>query len=127
MPSDVLTSAGRTLYVHTVVTGGQALSDTLKGTGQIAETTSSRNVVVWTVNEFFGRVRHEGKLVCRLKSITKTMPTRCMRSVALPRRNPDTFGRDIDAVISRKLTFEEAIQDAAFSIMTRTTAHDGPA
>jgi hypothetical protein len=114
---EVLTNAGRTLYVHTVVTGGQALSDTLKGFGQIAETTSSRNVVVW-INEFFGRVQYEGKSFADLK-VFKDNAHKVHGSVALPRRNPDTFGRDIDAVISRKLTFEEAIQDAAFSIMTR--------
>lgn len=40
-------------------------------------------------------------------------------SVHIPKRNPDTFGRDVEDVISRKLTFEEAITSGAFSIMTK--------
>ena len=40
-------------------------------------------------------------------------------SVHIPKRNPDTFGRDVEDIISRKLTFEEAISNGAFSIMTK--------
>lgn len=43
---------GRQLYVHMIITGGQALGDTLKGFAQIAETTTDQNIVVW-VNEYF--------------------------------------------------------------------------
>lgn len=40
-------------------------------------------------------------------------------SVHLPRRNPDTFERDMEDVISRKLTIEEAIKDGAFSLVAK--------
>ena len=40
-------------------------------------------------------------------------------SVHLTRRNQDTFGRDLEEVISRKLTVDEAIKDGLFSIMTK--------
>src|ERR1041384_958119 len=40
---DVLTRAGKRLYVHTVITGGQALLDTLHGFKSLAESTSERN------------------------------------------------------------------------------------
>ena len=40
-------------------------------------------------------------------------------SVHLIRRNQDTFGRDLEAVISQKLTLEEAIRDGDFTIMTK--------
>ena len=40
-------------------------------------------------------------------------------SVHLVRRNPDTFGRDLEDVISRKLTLEESIKDGPFSILTK--------
>jgi hypothetical protein len=33
--------------------------------------------------------------------------------------NQDTFGRDLEDVISRKLTLAEAIKDGPFSIMTK--------
>src|SRR5436305_2418146 len=40
---ELLREAGKKLYVHTVVTGGQGLADTLKGFRSLAESTSERN------------------------------------------------------------------------------------
>ena len=57
---DYLRQNGRRVYVHTVITGGQALLDTLNGFHELAQTTAERNIVVW-VNEYFGRVEAEGK------------------------------------------------------------------
>ena len=39
--------------------------------------------------------------------------------MGIPRRNYETFGRDVEIVIARKLTFEEAIRDGSFSLMTK--------
>jgi hypothetical protein len=41
------------IYIHTVITGGQALLDTLNGFRELAESAQQRNLVVW-VNEYFG-------------------------------------------------------------------------
>jgi hypothetical protein len=57
---DYLRQQGRRVYVHTVITGGQALIDTLNGFNELAQTTQGRNIVVW-VNEYFGRVEADGK------------------------------------------------------------------
>src|SRR5208283_607260 len=40
------------IYVHTVITGGQALLDTLNGFRELAESAQQPNLVVW-VNEYF--------------------------------------------------------------------------
>jgi hypothetical protein len=56
----VLREAKRRLLIHTVLTGGQALADTLAGFKSLAETSDSRNVIAW-VNEYFGLVRRDGK------------------------------------------------------------------
>ena len=39
--------------------------------------------------------------------------------VSVPRRSADTFGRDIEQMLSSKLTFDEAISGREFSIMGR--------
>lgn len=109
--------AGRQLYVHTIITGGQALGDTLKGFAQIAETTTDQNMVVW-VNEYFGRVEYEGKPATELKAF-QDHAAKVHGCIAIPKRNQDTFGRDVEDVICRKLTFEEAIRNGGFSIMTK--------
>src|SRR5450432_3896839 len=50
---------GRNVFAHSVVTGGQAMSDTLNGLERLAQSTSEKNVVVW-LNEYFGE-GHEWK------------------------------------------------------------------
>jgi hypothetical protein len=120
LESDVpglLRRAGRKLYLHTVITGGQALADTVNGFAEVAATTPERSVIVW-INEFFGRVEYEGKQFTEMKAYTDHQDKVC-GSVGIPRRNHETFGRDVEEVISRKLTFEEAIRDGKFSLMTK--------
>ena len=53
---ELLRATGRRLCVHTVVTGGQALGDTLKGFKSLADSSADRNIVVW-LNEYFGTDR----------------------------------------------------------------------
>ena len=113
----LLRNSGKKLFVHTVVTGGQALADTLSGLSQIASTTPDQNVVVW-INEFFGRVEREGKRFEEMKTYTDHQAKIC-GVVAIPRRNYDTFGRDVEELIAQKLTFEHAIRNGNFSIVSK--------
>ena len=114
---DVLTQAGKRLYIHTVITGAQGLLDTLLGFKSLAASTSDRNIVVW-LNEYFGRIEGNGKRFEDM-SAYKDSSEKVFGSVHLARRNQDTFGRDLEEVISRKLTLDEAIKDGPFSIMTK--------
>ncbi len=114
---EFLRRARRRLYVHTVITGGQALFDTLNGFSQLAESTSEQNIIVW-VNEFFGRVEWEGKKFGDMK-VFQDNQHRVFGTVGISKRNQDTFGRDVEEMIARKLTFAEAIRDGEFSIMTK--------
>lgn len=113
----ILTDAGRRLYVHCVVTGGQALTDTLSGFAKLTETTPDRNIILW-VNEFFGLVERDGKKLEDLPVYRAHAP-KVWGSVAIPRRNRETFGRDIEDLLRRKLTFNEALNGAEFPIMVR--------
>jgi hypothetical protein len=113
----LLRSAGKKLFVHTVITGGQALADTLNGFGQLAESASDQNIVVW-VNEYFGHVERDGKQFLDMKVFEDNEQKVC-GTVAITKRNHDTFGRDIEDMISQKLTFDEAIRDGHFTIMTK--------
>jgi hypothetical protein len=113
----MLADAGKELYVHTVITGGQALEDTLKGFGELAETTSERRIVVW-LNEYFGRIESEGRTFAEM-TVYKENAQKVRGSIAIPKRNQDTFGRDIEEMIARKYTFDEAIKSGESSIMTK--------
>lgn len=114
---DFLLARGRQVFVHTVITGGQALSDTLNGFDKLAETTVQRNLVVW-LNEYFGEVKQEGASFPEM-AVYKAHQEKIHGVVAITRRNSDTFGRDVEEMISRKLTFDEAVNGADFTIMAR--------
>jgi hypothetical protein len=113
----LLRKAGKLLCVHTVITGGQALGDTLKGFAELAATTPDRSLVIW-LNEFFGRIEHNGKTFAEM-AVVNDNQQKILGSIAIPKRNQDTFGRDMEEMIARKHTFDEAIQSGDFSIMTR--------
>ena len=113
----VLNDAGRRLYIHNVITGGQAQEETLRGFRQLAESTTTRNLVVW-INEYFGRVESEGKGFLEML-VSKQSAGKVLGSVVIPRRTPDTFGRDIEEMITRKQTFGEAIESDQTFIMVK--------
>jgi hypothetical protein len=114
---DYLRQSGRRVYVHTVITGGQALLDTLNGFHELAQTTAERNIVVW-VNEYFGRVEAEGKKFSEMAAYRENADKVC-GSVVFSKRNQDTFGRDVEEMIAAKLTFHEAISAAKLPIMAK--------
>jgi len=114
---ELLAGAERALYVHTVITGGQALADTLNGFGSLAESTSQKNLIIW-INDYFGRVERDGKQFTEM-AVYKDNVAKIFGWVHLPKRSQDTFGRDFEELISRKLTMQEGIVGCSFSIMSK--------
>jgi len=114
---DYLRQNGRRVYVHAVITGGQALLDTLNGFHELAQTTEERNIVVW-VNEYFGRVEAEGKKFSEMTAYRENSDKVC-GAVVFSKRNQDTFGRDVEEMIAAKLTFNEAIGTAKLPVMAK--------
>jgi hypothetical protein len=114
---DYLRDNRRKVYVHTVITGGQALVDTLNGFHELAQTSQSRNIVVW-VNEYFGRVEADGKKLSEMTAFRENAEKVC-GAVVFAKRNQDTFGRDVEDMISAKLTFGEAIAESKLPIMAK--------
>ena len=88
---EILAAGGRKLYVHTVVTGGQALGDTLKGFKSLAESTAERNIVVW-LNEYFGVIERDGKTFTDMLAYQESESKVC-GMIRIVKRNQDTFGR----------------------------------
>jgi hypothetical protein len=114
---DYLRQKGKRVFIHSVITGGQSLNDTVSGFEQLAETTREKNIVVW-LNEYFGPVLQEGVGFADMP-VCKNHARKLHGSVAIVRRTVDTFGRDMEEMISRKLTFEEAVKSTDFTIMTK--------
>jgi hypothetical protein len=96
---DYLREKGRRVYIHSVLTGGQSLNDTLGGFEQLAETTRERNLVVW-LNEYFGVVSQDGASF-REMTVYKKHAAKVYGSVAIVRRTAETFGRDVEEMIPK--------------------------
>ncbi len=114
---EYLRERGKRVFIHSVVTGGQSLNDTLSGFEQLAETTREKNLVIW-LNEYFGPVLLDGAPF-REMAVCKKHANKVHGSVAIVRRTADTFGRDVEEMICQKMTFEEALNGSGFTIMAK--------
>lgn len=110
-------SHGRNVFVHSVVTGGQAMSDTLNGLERLAQSTSEKNVIVW-LNEYFGEVSKDGRLFEEF-NVAEEYASKLVGAVVIRERNPHTYGDDVRQMLERRLTFDEAIRSADFSLVSK--------
>ena len=76
------------------------------------------DVVVW-LNEFNGKIEDNNKKPFTDFQVYKEHKKRIIGIVEIAARNPDTFGKDVQAMISRNLTFAEADTSPAFTLMPR--------
>lgn len=116
--ADLLAASGRQLVVHTVVTGGQAIMDTLTGFDQLAnQLPESAQMVVW-LNEYFGDILAEGKSFEEMRTY-QTNKHRVKGLVRIKRYTGETFGKDMEMMLDRKLTFDEAVSSSDFGLMAK--------
>jgi hypothetical protein len=108
--SDVISTlraAGRRVYIHIPISGGDMLNDTLLGFQTLAETAAEKSLVVW-INEHFGEIEREGKTFDQMQVFLDNRE-KVLTSIGIPQRSPDLYGSDIRHMRERKLTFDEAI------------------
>lgn len=114
----LLRDMGHQLIVHTVVTGGQALLDTLTGMTQlIRQFPADVPFVVW-LNPYWGPIELEGKSFEQMKAY-REHKDRISAIIQLPDLKKETFGRDLSDMLQAHLTFEEAIALPSLTIMAR--------
>lgn len=134
----MIQAAGKDVVVHTVMCGGQAFSDTMDGLvyllegkekfeaadGQVEYRQVAEPVVgdgvemfVW-LNEYFGAVEADGKTFeqFRLYERNKDRVTGILR---IPRQTSSTFGKDVEEMLERKLTFDDVAKGDAFGLMPK--------
>src|SRR5882762_9623336 len=113
----LLKDAGCDVFIHVIITGGQALLETLEGFRALAAASSSQNIVVW-LNEYFGPIELDGKKFVEMK-VYKEHAAKVRGTIRIQERNADTFGKDIQVLAKNKLTFEEALTNPDWQIMAR--------
>jgi hypothetical protein len=114
----LLADMGHELLVHTVVTGGQALLDTVSGFSQLVSQFPTEAIFVVWLNPYWGPIEHEGKGFEQLKAYTANK-ARVSAIVTIPSLKIETYGRDLSDMLQARLTFDEALAMDSLTIMTR--------
>ena len=119
---NVIAESGKQVVIHTVITGGQAIRDTLAGFASLVEQMPEQaRIVVW-LNEFFGDIVAEGKEFEEMK-VYLNNKDRVHGIVRIARQTGSTFGKDIQLMLDSKLTFDEVKGSADFGLMAKSRLH----
>ncbi|KGP23783.1 MULTISPECIES: ArsA-related P-loop ATPase [Xanthomonas] len=114
----LLGDMGHQLVIHTVITGGQALLDTVSGFAQLAsQFPAEAPFVVW-LNPYWGPIEHEGKGFEQMKAYTANK-ARVSAIIQIPSLKEETYGRDFSDMLQARQTFDEALATESLTIMTR--------
>jgi hypothetical protein len=113
----MLKEAGRKVYIHVIVGGGDTLHDTATGFTTTAKATDVP-LVLWE-NQHFGLLQSaSGKQFT--ESLTyNEYASRVVGRVVLSQRNADTFGADIKKMNIARLTMEEVRASDKFNVMEK--------
>lgn len=114
----LLAEMGHELVVHTVITGGQALLDTVSGFSQLVSQFPSEALFVVWLNPYWGPIEHDGKSFEQMKAYT-TNKGRVSAIIQIPALKKETYGRDLSEMLQERLTFNEALGISSLTIMTR--------
>jgi hypothetical protein len=117
----VLRKAGRIVYIHIPISGGEMLNDTLLGLKTLAESASAQSLVVW-LNEYFGPVARDGKDFNEMQVYLDNRD-KILAVVGIPQRSADTYGETVRRMRERKMTFGEALQSPEFMLAQRSRLH----
>jgi hypothetical protein len=114
---DMLREAGRKVYIHSIVGGGDTLHDTATGFVSTAKSTDVP-LVLWE-NEHFGLLSSaSGKLFTESQTYQDNA-RRVVGRVVLHQRNADTFGADIKKMNTARMTIDEVKASDKFNVMEK--------
>ena len=115
---DLLLEMGHEVIVHSVITGGQALVDTIHGFDALAsQYPEDVKFVVW-LNPYWGAIEFEGKSFEKM-AVYKTHKDRIVAIIKIPELKKEFAGRDFSEMLQARKTFNEAIDSPELTIMTR--------
>lgn len=116
--SELLQQFDHEMLIHTVITGGQAMFDTINGFAQLIEHFENEaQFIVW-LNPYWGAIEHEGKSFEQFK-VYRDHKDKISAIIQIPDLKKETYGFDLTQMLQQKLTFEEALNMGEKSIMTR--------
>lgn len=113
----ILQEQGHTLYFHTVITGGQAIKDTLSGLQVLAVNFPAVPLVVW-LNPYFGEIKL-GALEFEEFAVYQEYASQYHAIIRVPQGNRATLGRDLEELLAKRQSFAKAINSEKQTIAVR--------
>ncbi len=116
---DLLAENGKKVFVHNVITAGQAKTDTLNGFEQLtSKVNGSAKIVVWE-NEYWGTVDVDGYPLSALK-LFKQNKDKIAGTVKIMHRDSDDFIATIKKMTEGHLTYNDVLESADFSMVAKS-------
>ena len=114
----LLLNMGHELVIHTVITGSQALLDTLNGFVQLIKQFPKEALFVVWLNPYWGDVTMNDKQFEEMKAYVDNK-SRVSAIIRIPNYKAETFGKDLTEILQSKSTFDEALENSALPVMVR--------
>jgi len=117
----VMAEAGKKVFVHTVLTGGQAKPDTFNGFAELlSKVNNHAKVVVWE-NEFWGKVEFDGLPISAGKLFRDAEKAGKIAGIVkiADRSQSDTFVGDMKQMTERNMTLADVMASPDFSFLAK--------
>lgn len=111
----LLMDAGKKVYIHTIIAGGDNLKDTTAGFVSLASQTNCPIVLWLNENNAWGNTGN----FLQTEAFAKNAANVC-GVVLLQGRNSDTFGDDIRRMTKARLTLREVMESPDFNMLERS-------
>ena len=117
----IMSEAGKRVYVHTILTGGQAKSDTFNGFAELVKRVDGNaRIVVWE-NEFWGPVEFDGHSIVDSKLYQDAFRAGKIAGIVkiADHSHSDANIADIKQMTEAHLTLDEVMSSPDFSFLKK--------
>ncbi|MBW4025254.1 MAG: conjugal transfer protein TraL [Proteobacteria bacterium] len=117
--AEVLSENGRDLVVHVPIVGAEAMLETIQGFDDIARNLGGHaRIIVWLNEALKGAIQPGGKDFEALPVYSRHKDS-ISALVRVPHHVSELFAQDMDQLLTRKMTFDEAINSPDFRLMAK--------
>jgi hypothetical protein len=116
--SDIIARWNHRVVIHTVISGGFAMLDTINGFDALVRQFPSQTPFIVWLNPYFGMIEDAGRSFTELNAY-KSHSSKITGMVQLPNLAKETYGVDIEKMIKARETFEEAQLSKTYKLMTK--------
>lgn len=113
----LLDGMGHSVRFHVVITGGASQSDTVNSFAVLAEYFPDVEMVIWS-NGYFGEPGRNGKTF-EQSLVYEKNKHRIFAYITLPELKKETFGFDLEAMMTARQTFDERINGPETNIVAK--------